>query len=99
MKKKFFSFKQKSIAKNVEVYIPVPDDAEKPAFKAAYGTVQYVPDKEAMCWSLRQFPGQREYMMNASFHLPSVVSPDREAFSKRPINITFEIPYYTVSGF
>jgi AP-1 complex subunit mu len=38
-------------------------------------------------------------MMNASFSLPSVVSPNRESFSRLPIRITFEIPYFTVSGF
>jgi AP-1 complex subunit mu len=31
------NFKQKSTANNVEIYIPVPDDAQKPTFKAAYG--------------------------------------------------------------
>jgi len=93
------NFKEKSTANNVDIYIPVPDDAEHPTFKAAVGTVSYVPDREAMCWTHKQFAGQREYMMNASFRLPTVVSPNREKFSRTPITLTFEIPYFTVSGF
>ena len=36
--------------------------------------------------------------MTASFSLPSVPSPDRDNFAKIPISLTFEIPYFTVSG-
>lgn len=32
------NFKQKSTANNVEIFIPVPDDADKPVFKSSYGT-------------------------------------------------------------
>lgn len=76
------NFKQKSSANKVEIYVPVPDDAETPSFKAAYGAVSYVPDKEAIGWVFKSFPGQREYTMTATFHLPSVVSPNREKFMK-----------------
>ena len=31
--------------------------------------------------------------------IESVISPNREKFQKMPINVTFEIPYFTVSGF
>lgn len=34
--------------------------------------------------------------MRAHFGLPSVESEEME--SKRPITVTFEIPYFTVSG-
>jgi AP-1 complex subunit mu len=51
------NFKAKSTANNVEIYIPVPDDAQSPSFKSAYGSINYVPDKEAMCWTLKTFPG------------------------------------------
>lgn len=52
------NFKQKSTANNVSIYIPVPDDAERPEFKCTFGSAEYVPDKDnSMCWSLKQFPG------------------------------------------
>lgn len=93
------NYKAKSTANNVEVFIPVPDDADSPAFKAAYGIVSYVPDKEAMKWTFKSFPGEREYMMTGLFCLPTVVSPNREKFLKQPATINFEISNYTVSGF
>jgi len=61
--------------------------------------MQYVPDKEAICWTLKQFPGQKDFIMNAKFHLPTVISSNRENFAKKPVSIDFEIPYFTVSGF
>lgn len=34
-------FKQKSIANNVDIIVPVPNDVDSPAFKASVGTVKY----------------------------------------------------------
>eukprot|EP01016_Furgasonia_blochmanni_P013702 TRINITY_DN1701_c0_g1_i6.p1 TRINITY_DN1701_c0_g1~~TRINITY_DN1701_c0_g1_i6.p1 ORF type:complete len:440 (+),score=89.87 TRINITY_DN1701_c0_g1_i6:68-1387(+) len=92
------NFKSKSIANNVEIYVPVPCDVQSPTFKTAHGTVNYISDRDAMAWSIKQFPGQKEMLMKASFALPSISSPDRENYTKVPININFEIPYLTVSG-
>lgn len=47
-------FKAKSYANNVEVYIPVPADVDRPAFKASLGTVTYVPDLDAIKWTIKQ---------------------------------------------
>ncbi len=33
------NFKSKSTANNVDIYIPVPDDSEKPQFKSSVGTI------------------------------------------------------------
>ena len=65
-------FKTKSNANNVEIYIPVPDDADSPKFKATVGSVSYAPEKNAILWSIKQFPGGREFVMRAHFGLPSV---------------------------
>jgi len=54
-------FKNKSISNNVEIIIPVPNDVDSPAFKANVGTVKYAPDISAMVWSIKQFPGRKEY--------------------------------------
>lgn len=91
------NYKRRSVANNVEIIIPVPSDADSPSFKTSIGTVQYVPDKDAIVWSIKQFAGQKEYLMRAHFGLPSVAA--EEATSKRaPISVKFEIPYFTVSG-
>ena len=38
--------------------------------QASIGTVTYVPDKDAIVWSIKQFYGSREYRMRAHFGLP-----------------------------
>ena len=91
-------FKQKSIANNVEIIVPVPIDVDSPVFKSNVGTVKYVPDKSCMVWQIKQFPGRKEFLMRASFGFPSIQDESREKYQKVPIQIKFEIPYFTVSG-
>ena len=40
--------------------------------------------------------GGKEYLMRAHFGLPSVLSEETEG--KPPIQVKFEIPYFTTSG-
>jgi len=89
-------FKRQSIANHVEVIIPVPSDADSPKFKTSVGSVKYVPELSAFVWTIRSFPGGREYLMRAHFSLPSIVSEESEG--KPPITVKFEIPYFTTSG-
>lgn len=65
-------FKQKSIANNVEIIVPVPIDVDSPVFKSNVGTVKYVPDKSCMVWCIKQFPGRKEFLMRAQFGFPSI---------------------------
>lgn len=90
-------FKSRSIANNVEIIIPVPQDVDSPSFKASIGTVTYFPDKDAIIWSIKQFTGSKEYLMRAHFGLPSISAEDTEHW-RAPIEVKFEIPYFTVSG-
>lgn len=92
------NFKRRSTANNVEIFIPVPADADSPAFKTNIGKVEYVPDKDSIVWRIKQFQGQKEYLMKAHFGLPSVSSEDYNVQNKAPISVNFEIPYFTVSG-
>ena len=90
-------FKRRSTANNVEILINVPDDADSPKFRAAIGSVSYAPELSAMVWKIKQLGGGKEYLMRAHFGLPSV--QDEESMVRRtPINVKFEIPYFTVSG-
>lgn len=92
-------FKNRSIANNVEVIIPVPSDVDSPSFKAAIGNVTYYPDKNVIVWSIKQFTGGKEYLMRAHFGLPSVGAEEgTDDKWKAPIEVKFEIPYFTVSG-
>lgn len=92
-------FKSRSIANNVEIIIPVPADVDSPSFKASIGTVVYFPDRDAVIWTIKQFTGSKEYLMRAHFGLPSVSGDDGATEHWRaPIEVKFEIPYFTVSG-
>ncbi|EDO07349.1 Adaptor complexes medium subunit family protein [Babesia bovis T2Bo] len=91
-------FKSKSIANNVEFEIPVPSDVQFPNLKTSIGTVKYMPDMDAVLWSIKEFQGEKEFVMYASFGLPSVSDGNRGAFSKRNVKVKYEIPYFTVSG-
>jgi len=89
-------FKRRSTANNVEIMIPVPNDADSPKFKTTIGHCRYVPEHQAVCWTIKSFPGGKEYLMKAQFFLPSVDGNLIEG--KPPINVKFEIPYFTTSG-
>ncbi|KIJ99062.1 hypothetical protein K443DRAFT_8658 [Laccaria amethystina LaAM-08-1] len=90
-------FKRRSSANNVEIYVPVPDDADSPKFRASTGSVQYAPDKSAFVWKIKQLGGSREFLMRAHFGLPSVKN-EADVEKRAPITVKFEIPYFTVSG-
>jgi len=89
-------FKARSTANNVQITIPVPRDVDTPKFKTTVGSVKYAPEKDAIIWTIKQFPGGKEFLMRAHFGLPSI--SDEDPASKPPINVKFEIPYFTVSG-
>ena len=79
----------------MKIIIPVPNDVDSPKFKTMIGSVEYSPEQSAITWSIKSFPGFKEYLMRAHFGLPSVVSEDVEG--KPPIQVEFKIPYFTSS--
>jgi len=89
-------FKAKSTANNVDIIIPVPKDADSPKFKTNIGTASYAPEKDAIVWNIKQFQGGKEFLLRAHFGLPSI--SDEDPSKRPPIKVTFEIPYFTVSG-
>ncbi|KAE9406606.1 clathrin assembly protein AP47 [Gymnopus androsaceus JB14] len=97
-------FKRSSSANNVEIVVPVPEDADTPKFKVPAGSASYAPDKSAFVWKLKKLPGGKDYTMRAELSLPTVRSSDvdyalaAEKGQRQPITVKFEIPYFTVSG-
>eukprot|EP00042_Codosiga_hollandica_P046407 m.487751 g.487751 ORF g.487751 m.487751 type:complete len:425 (-) comp57229_c0_seq1:1281-2555(-) len=89
-------FKARSTANNVEILIPVPVDADSPQFRVTGGSAKYVPAKAALIWTIKQFPGGREMLLQAHFNLPSISAEDSD--TRPPISVKFEIPYFTTSG-
>jgi hypothetical protein len=90
-------FKRRSTANNVEIIVPVPEDADSPRFRTNIGSVHYHPEKAAIIWKIKQFGGGKEFLMRAELGLPSVKEAEPER-KKRPISVKFEIPYFTTSG-
>jgi len=90
------NFKTKSTANNVEILIPVPADADSPKLKSTVGIARYAPEKNHVIWTIKQFPGGKEFLLRAHFGLPSIKSEEREKIA--PIQVKFEIPYFTTSG-
>ena len=89
-------FKKRYAANSVEIIVPVPSDADGAKFKTTTGYCKYVPEKNCVIWYIRSFPGGKEYLMRAHLNLPSISSETTE--SRKPIQVNFEIPYYTISG-
>ena len=91
--------KQKSIANNVSIYIPVPNDIQNPLFKSSLGSVTYSPDKEVLMWNIKRFPGMRETNLIIQFNVPTLRANEAKSkYLKKPIEVKFEIPSFTVSG-
>jgi AP-1 complex subunit mu len=92
-------FKAGLTANDVSIWVPVPEDADSPKFQVSSGRVKYAPEKDALHWRMKQFPGQRENSLQGYFRLPSVANAaSRNSVVRRPIQIQFEIPYFTISG-
>jgi AP-1 complex subunit mu len=69
-------FKRRSTANNVEITVPVPEDADSPRFRTNIGSVHYAPEKSAIVWKIKQFGGSKEFLMRAELGLPSVKGDD-----------------------
>ena len=51
-------FKRRSTANNVEIIIPVPNDADSPKFKTTIGHCKYEPETQSIKWTIKSFPGK-----------------------------------------
>lgn len=91
-------YKERSTASHVEILLPLPPDAITPAVRASQGSAVYAPEKEALVWKIKNFPGGREFLLRCKFSLPSVPAEEEQQGRMPPIRVKFEIPYYTVSG-
>ena len=80
-------FKRRSTANNVEIVVPVPVDADSPKFKTTCGSCKYTPENNSVIWTIKSFPGGKDFLMRAHFGLPSVQADDAEG--RPPIHVRF----------
>lgn len=92
------NYRNRSIAHNVEIAIPVPNDLKNPIFKTANGIVSYLPDRECVIWTIKYFPGQTQIYLKLQFNVPTIRSEASNQHLKKPITLKFDIPSFTVSG-
>mmetsp|Transcript_22168 Transcript_22168/g.32084 ORF Transcript_22168/g.32084 Transcript_22168/m.32084 type:complete len:427 (-) Transcript_22168:300-1580(-) len=91
--------KPRCIANNVQIRLPVQLDADTPSFKCSSGKYKYVPAKDELLWTIKQLKAGRELVMRGRFNLPSIgENVERDNATKRPITVSFEVPYFAVSG-
>ena len=93
-------YKRRTAANNVTILIPVPKEADTPRLKPSIGTAHYAPELDAISWNIGFFPGGKEFTIKVKIGLPSVTSTAQveSAVLSRPISLSYEIPYYTMSG-
>ncbi|GKT26970.1 AP-1 complex subunit mu [Aduncisulcus paluster] len=97
-------FKSRSVAQVVVVSIPVPLDTFSPTMHPSVGSCMYVPDKSIIRWTLKQIEGGSDATCRIEYSLPSVREEEEigtigEGTSiRKPIEVSFIIPYFTVSG-
>ena len=80
------NYRNKSIAHNVEIAIPVPNDLKNPIFKTANGIVSYFPDKEVVNWGIKYFPGQTEIYLKLQFNVPTIRNENTDKHLKNQLN-------------
>ncbi|CCW66310.1 unnamed protein product [Phytomonas sp. Hart1] len=90
-------YPQKVAANSMEIFIPIPPDADLPLSSSSHGIFHYDAGSNFLVWNLHNVSGKREFNCTAQFHLPSV--RNTEALAKAPIQVRFEIPYFVPSGF
>jgi AP-1 complex subunit mu len=66
------NFKNRSVANNVDIYVPVPYDIQNATFKTPSGSVVYLSDREDILWNIKTFEGQTEIIMRCTFNVPTV---------------------------
>lgn len=82
---------------NLEIFIPVPPDADTPKFQCSIGRLKYLPEIDRFSWKIKHCPSSSmEYTCTALFGLPTIRSEEGDKLP--PLTVNFEIPYFTVSG-
>lgn len=56
-------FNARSLANDVQILMPVPNDVHTPKFKSGIGSVKYAPEANCVVWKIKQFQGGKEYLM------------------------------------
>lgn len=57
-----------STATSVTIELPVPPDATSPSIRTSVGSAKYAPEKDALLWTIKSFPGNKvRFLQESSF--------------------------------
>jgi len=56
--------------------MPVPVDATNPNIRTSMGTASYAPEKDALVWKIKSFPGGKVFNSTYSFPFKKVLAFD-----------------------
>jgi AP-2 complex subunit mu-1 len=60
------------------------------------GRAKYEPEKNAVVWRVKRFPGGSEVVLNGEILL--IASTKNKAWARPPIAVDFQVPMFTASG-
>ncbi|EIM20921.1 clathrin adaptor, mu subunit [Wallemia mellicola CBS 633.66] len=90
------NFGNKLSANTVILRIPTPLNTTEVKCNAPMGKAKYVPDENHIVWKIPRMQGQTETTLTANAELTSTTT--RQAWSRPPINVDFQVLMYTSSG-
>jgi len=89
-------FDNSNSASNVVVKIPVPKNAANVKNFCNNGKATYEPDKTAILWRIKKFPGETEYLIRVECELMQTTV--EKQWVRPPISMEFQVPMFTSSG-
>lgn len=70
---------------------PTASLALPPPHTHLQGSAVYAPEKDALVWKIKNFPGGREFLLRCKFGLPSVAAEEEAQGRLPPIKVKFEV--------
>lgn len=91
------SFDAKLSSINNIILIPVPPQTARAQFQLSIGKAKYDPKRGAIVWKIKKFAGVIEHTLAATVELISTTK-ERNAWSRPPLSLSFQIPMQNISG-
>lgn len=90
------NFSENLFATNVVVVIPTPPNTARCKLTVGAGRAKYEPERQAIVWRIRRFPGEAEYSLRGEVSL--IAAHKGKAWARAPIEVQFQVPMFTASG-
>ncbi|KAG9394189.1 Adaptor Protein Complex 2 subunit, mu (AP2M) [Carpediemonas membranifera] len=83
-------------ASNVILWIPCPSNTASTKLTCSAGKAKYEPEKEAIAWRIRLFPGGTSCTIEGMIELAQTTKA--KTWSRPPLTMDFNVPMFTASG-